>query len=317
MKLSNPSLVRPLFRGLLTLLVATLVSMPANRVLAADAEKFGSAEAAVDALKGAVESSDTNRLHAIFGPEAHELVAADVVEAHDERDLFMRRVKEKINLVAESATKQELQLGADGWPFPFPLVKQDDKWFFDVDAGKEEVLNRRIGANELGTIEVCRAYVQAQREYASVDRDGDEVLEFAQHLRSTPGTHDGLYWSTKSGDELSPLGPLITEAREEGYRKDAKIMADDQKPYHGYYFKVLTAQGKHAPGGKFSYLINGHLIAGFALVAWPAEWGNTGIMTFIVNQQGKVYQKDLGPKSPLIARAITAYDPDSTWTLQK
>ena len=202
-------------------------------------------------------------------------------------------------------------------PFPFPWSKQDGQWLFDVEAGKEEILNRRIGANELGAIQVCRAYVQAQREYASADRNGDEVLEYAQHLRSTPGAHDGLYWSTRTGDELSPLGPLVAQARGEGYRQQTKILTDEQSPYHGYYFRILTRQGKHAPGGKYNYIINGHMIAGFALVAWPAEWGNTGVMTFIVNQRGKVYQKNLGPKTPSIAKAMTTYDPDTTWTLAK
>ena len=154
----------------------------------------------------------------------------------------------------------------------------------------------------------------AQREYASQDRLGDGVLAYAQFLRSTPGTHDGLFWPAKPGEELSPLGPLVAQARVEGYHRTAKMLNDEQAPYHGYYFKILTRQGKHAPGGKYDYIINGRMIAGFALVAWPAEWGNTGVMTFIVNQQGKVYQKNLGPKTAKIARAMTTYDPDDTWT---
>jgi hypothetical protein len=157
--------------------------------------------------------------------------------------------------------------------------------------------------------------VQAQREYASEDRNSDEVLEYAKHLRSTPGAHDGLYWSTRTGDELSPLGPLVAQAHSEGYRKQTRILTDEQSPYHGYYFKILTQQDKHAPGGKYSYIINGHMIAGFALVAWPAEWGNTGVMTLVVNQRGKVYQKNLGPKTSSIAQAMTTYNPDGTWTL--
>ena len=297
------------------LLLASLVLLLPGHLLAAGEERFSSPEAAVDALKAAVDVKDTNALHAIFGPTGHGLVSVDVVEAAAEREFFMNRVKEKVNLVAASDSKQELQLGADGWSFPIPLVKQEGQWHFDVEAGKEEILNRRIGANELGAIQVCRAYVQAQREYASVDHNADEVLEYAEHLRSTPGAHDGLYWSTRTGDELSPLGPLVAQARDEGYRKQTKILTEELSPYHGYYFKILTRQGKHAPGGKYNYIINGHMIAGFALVAWPAEWGNTGVMTFIVNQRGKVYQKNLGPKTPSIANAITAYDPDNTWTV--
>ena len=248
----------------------------AAAVAGTEAEDVQVGQAAVDALRAAVEATDTNALHAIFGPAGHALVSVDVVEAAEEHELFMNCVKEKVNLVVESDSKQ---------------------------------------ANELGAIQVCRAYVQAQREYASEDRNADEVLEYAQHLRSNPGAHDGLYWSPRTGDELSPLGPLIAQAHSEGYRKQTKILTDEQSPYHGYYFKILTQQGKHAPGGKYNYIINGHMIAGFALVAWPAEWGNTGVMTFIVNQRGKVYQKNLGPKTASTAAAITTYNPDPTWTL--
>jgi hypothetical protein len=194
-------------------------------------------------------------------------------------------------------------------------VKQDGQWFFDTAAGRQEILARRIGMDETGAMNVCNAYVEAQREYAGQDRLGDGVLAYAQFLRSTPGTHDGLFWpANQPGEELSPLGPLVAQARVEGYQRTAKMLNDELAPYHGYYFKILTRQGKQAPGGKYDYIINGRMIAGFALVAWPAEWGNTGVMTFIVNQQGKVYQKNLGPKTVKIARAITTYDPDDTWT---
>jgi hypothetical protein len=313
MKLCNPSFVhQSTVRRLI--FASFLIALP-GLVLAAGEERFSSPQAAADALQRAVDTRDTNALHAIFGPAGHALVSVDVVEAAEERELFMNRVKEKVNLVAASDSKQELQIGADGWPFPIPVVKQDGQWHFDVEAGKEEILNRRIGANELGALQVCRAYVQAQREYASADHNADEVLEYAQHLRSTAGAHDGLYWSTRTGDELSPLGPLVAQAHGEGYRQQTKILTEEQSPYHGYYFKILTQQGKHAPGGKYNYIINGHMVAGFALVAWPAEWDNTGVMTFIVNQRGKVYQKNLGPKTPSIANAMTAYDPDPTWKL--
>ena len=314
MKLHTCSPVPVSTKVRLTLVLTCLLLVLPGRLLAAGEARFSSPQAAVDALKAAVEASDTNALHAIFGPAGHALVSVDVVEAAEEHELFMSRVKEKINLVAASDSKQELQLGADGWPFPIPLVKQDGKWLFDVEAGREEILNRRVGANELGAIQVCQAYVQAQRDYASEDRNADEVLEYAQHLRSTPGAHDGLYWTTRTGDELSPLGPLVAQARGEGYRRKTKILTDEPSPYHGYFFKILTRQGKHAPGDKYNYIINGHMIAGCALVAWPAEWGNTGVMTFIVNQRGKVYQKNLGPKTASIAAAMTIYDPDPTWT---
>jgi hypothetical protein len=160
---------------------------------------------------------------------------------------------------------------------------------------------------------VCHAYVAAQRDYASEDQLGDHVLAYAKQLRSTPGKHDGLYWHAEPGEPASPLGPLIAQARGEGYSHKSKIMTDSQVPYHGYFFKILTCQGSHAPGGKYNYIINGRMIAGFALVAWPAQWGNSGVMTFIVNQEGRIYEQNLGPKTDAIARKMKAYDPDPRW----
>ena len=299
----------------ITLLLTVVILALPGRLFAAGEQRFGSSDEAVNALKAAMAAGDTNTLRLIFGPTGHSSVSADVVEAVTEREMFKQRLAEKIQLVPKSDSEEILKLGADDWPFPIPLVKEDGRWFFDTEAGQEEILNRRIGANELGAIHVCRAYVEAQREYAATDRTGEGVLQYAQHLRSTPGTHDGLYWSSINGQELSPLGPLVAQARVEGYRHKEKILTEEQSPYHGYYFRVLTRQGRHAPGGKHNYIINGHMIAGFALVAWPAEWDNTGVMTFIVNQQGRVYQKNLGPKSSARAEALTTFDPDSTWTL--
>jgi len=226
---------------------------------------------------------------------------------------FVRRISEKVSLVRATDSKIQLEIGLDAWPFPIPLVRDNAQWFFDTAAGKEEILNRRIGADELGAIRVCRAYVEAQREYASVDRNNDDVLEYAQHLRSSTNSHDGLYWHAEPGEEISPLGPLVAQSHEEGYRHQTKIMAENQVPYRGYRFKILTRQGSHAPGGKYNYIINGHMLAGFALVAWPAEWGNTGVMTFIVNQNGKVFQKNLGPNTARLAPGMSTYDPDATW----
>ena len=277
-------------------------------------QQFASPDEAVNALVTAAKAGDTNMLHVIFGPATHELVSPDIVQATKGSEIFLRCLTEKVVLVYASDTNAVLQLGNDGWPFPIPLVKQPDgKWLFDTLAGKEEVLNRRIGRNELGAIRVCHAYVAAQHEYASEPRNGDNVMEYAQHLRSTPGKHDGLYWPVEADGELSPLGPLIAQAHGEGYRHQTKIMTDEQSPYRGYYFKILTRQGEHAPFGKYNYIINGHMIAGFAFVAWPAEWGNSGVMTFIVNQQGKVYQKNLGTKTSTLAPEMTTYDPDASW----
>jgi len=282
---------------------------------AADEQTFGSPQDAVNALVAAATNHDTNALHTIFGPAGHELISPDAVQATEAFKMFVEHLTEKAELVTNSDSNVTLEIGANGWPFPIPLVKQDGQWFFDTAAGGQEILKRRVGRDELGAIDVCNAYVEAQREYASQDRMGDGVLAYAQFLRSTPGTHDGLFWPTNSGGELSPLGPFVAQARVEGYHRTAKMLNDEQAPYHGYYFKILTRQGKHAPGGKYNYVINGRMIAGFALVAWPAEWGNTGVMTFVVNQQGKVYQKNLGPKTAKIAKAVTTYDPDDTWTL--
>jgi hypothetical protein len=253
-------------------------------------------------------------LNVIFGPEAKDLISPDAVQATEAFNTFVQRLTEKVQLITNSDSNVTLEIGADAWPFPIPLRQTDGQWYFDTAAGRDEVLARRVGRDELGAINVCSAYVDAQREYASQDRLGDGVLAYAQFLHSTPGTHDGLFWPAKPDEDLSPLGPLVAQARVEGYHRTARMINDEQAPYHGYYFKILTRQGKHAPGGKYDYVINGRMIAGFALVAWPAEWGNTGVMTFIVNQQGKIYQKNLGPKTAKIAGGITTYDPDASWT---
>ncbi len=297
-------------------LVLAAFALMSQETLQAEGEKmFNSPTEAVDALKSAVKARDTNALRSIFGPTGHQLVSPDEVEATNDFEMFVKRLNDKVEVVSQSDSREELQIGTDAWPFAIPLVKRDDKWFFDTAAGKEEILNRRIGANELQTIRVCEAYVEAQREYAGELRNGSDVLEYAQKMRSTPGKRDGLYWKVEPGGELSPLGPLIAAAHVEGYRRATKIMTDEQSPYHGYYFKILTRQGRHAPGGKYSYVINGHMIAGFALVAWPEQWDDTGVMTFIVNQQGRVYQKNLGPKTDAIASRLSAYDPDESWQL--
>jgi hypothetical protein len=275
---------------------------------------FPSPESAVAALAAAAKAADTNDMRAIFGPESQEMVSPDVVQASTAFSNFVRRVSEKVVFASQSDTNRiELQLGLEAWPFPIPLVQSRGEWFFDTLAGREEILNRRIGMNELAAIRVCRAYVDAQREYASQPRNGDDVLEYARHFRSTTNTHDGLYWHVEPGEPPSPFGPLIVQSHDEGYRQATKILGANLAPYRGYCFQILTQQGPHAPAGKYSYIINGRMLAGFALVAWPAEWGNSGIMTFVVNQRGIVYQKNLGPNTAAIAEAMTAYDPDATW----
>jgi hypothetical protein len=235
------------------------------------------------------------------------------VQATNEFRAFAAALDQTSRLNHISDSKCVLEVGSDFWPFPIPIVRQAGRWSFDSAAGKEELLNRRIGKNELAVLDSMREYVDAQREYASRDRDGDEVLEYAQKLSSSPGQTDGLYWPVELNGEISPFGPFVADAQNEGYGLGKKSDGDGPSPFHGYYFKILTRQGRHAPGGEYSYIINGNMIGGFAMVSWPASYGESGVMTFIVNQQGRVYQKDLGSKTARVAAAMKAYDPDPTW----
>ncbi len=278
-------------------------------------ENFSSPEDAVKALSSAVDNKDSQALGEIFGGAIEEIKNPDRVQATNEFNTFAASLAATNRLVYESEARCVLEVGPDAWPFPVPIVKNDGKWFFDTAAGKEEILNRRIGSNELATLQVVRACVDAEREYAGQDRDGSGVLKYAQRFLSRPGTKDGLHWPPEADGETSPLGPLAAEAQSEGYGQQSKDNKTRPQPYHGYYFKILTRQGKHAPGGKYDYVINGNMIGGFAIVAWPAEYGRSGIMTFIVNQQGLIYQKDLGPDTGKAAPAIKRYDPDTSWQL--
>jgi hypothetical protein len=276
---------------------------------------FDTPEEAVSALAVAAGAKDTNALRVLFGPAAADLQNPDPVQAANDLTEFTTAFNQAQRVVRRSNSECVLYVGETSWPFPIPIVKKDGKWFFDVEAGKEELLNRRIGNNELSALATVRAYVEAQREYAAKDRDGDEVLEYAQKIRSTPGTKDGLYWPPDLDGEISPLGPHAAQAQAQGYFKPgSREHAAQPEPFHGYYFKILTRQGPSAPGGKYDYVINGNMIGGFALVAWPAEYGNSGIMTFIVNQQGRVYQKDLGPLTAKTASSMRSYDLNKTWT---
>ena len=283
-------------------------------VSAADSGKtFATPEEAVAALVAAASAKDTNAFRVIFGPVGAEIQNPDRVQAANELSAFNVAVSQQQRIVPESETKCVLEIGTNAWPFPVPIVKRNGAWFFDTEAGKDEILNRHIGKNELATLQSVRAYVEAQREYASKDRDGDEVLEYAQKFLSTPGTKDGLYWPPDLAGELSPLGPLVARAQTQGYLAKLREAGAAPEPYNGYFFKILTCQGQHAPGGKYDYIINGNMIGGFALVAWPAEYGKSGIMTFIVNQQGRVYQKDLGENTARTAQKMRAYDADRSW----
>ena len=296
---------------LLFLVLNVWCQMPACG--AETAKTFATPEEAVTALGKAANAQDLTALQAIFGPAWADLQNPDRVQATNECSAFAAALDQTSYLAHDSDTKFGLEVGTNFWPFPIPIVKQGGTWFFDTKAGKEELQNRRIGRNELAVLEVMRAYVDAQRDYASRDRDGSEVLKYAQKLNSSPGKQDGLYWPPTIGGEGSPLGPFVAFAQGEGYRLPPTEADEEPGPFHGYYFKILTRQGKHARGGKYDYVINGNMIGGFAMVAWPADYEDSGIMTFIVNQQGRVYQKDLGPKTAKIAAGIKVYDPDPTW----
>jgi hypothetical protein len=272
--------------------------------------RFASLEEATSALVDAVRSGDRKAMMAIFGEEGKGLVSSgDQVSDRRARERFVAAYDEKHSFEAGGG-KVVLVVGRDDFPFPIPIVPDGISWRFDTAAGREEIINRRVGQNELNTIKVCLAYVDAQREYYARDPDGDALLQYAQKFASSPGKRDGLYWPTKPGEEPSPLGPVVARARSEGYSKRSP---NAPVAYWGYYYRILTAQGKDAPGGAYDYLTHGQMMGGFALVAFPAQYGVSGVMTFIVNHEGVVYQKDLGPNSAAIARAIKRFNPDSTW----
>jgi hypothetical protein len=256
-------------------------------------KSFASPEEAVNALVVAVKADNKKEMLAILGPVGKELISSgDEVADKEGREKFLKAYDEMNTLEKESADKIVLHVGTDNWPLPIPIVKKNNTWVFDTKAGKEEILNRRIGRNELNVIEVLHAYVDAQREYASKDCKGSGVVEFAQKFISTEGKHDGLYWEAKEGEEMSPLGPLVAQAANEGYAERAEGI--NFSPFHGYYYK-------------------GKMILGYALVAYPAQHGNSGVMTFIVNQEGIIYQKDFGKNTESIAKAMKKFNPDKTW----
>jgi hypothetical protein len=271
---------------------------------------FGSPEEAMKAFAETVQAGERKDVLAVLGPEGEDIISSgDEVADKNAQEQFVKAYQEKVDFVKEKEDRVSIIIGNDNWPFPVPIVKKGDGWVFDTKAGREEVLNRRIGRNELNAIQVCLAYVEAQQEYASTDREQDGIIQYAQKVLSDPYRRNGLYWEAGEGEPPSPLGPFIAQAAMKGYTKKG----DKPIPYHGYYFKILTGQGPNAPGGAYSYVINGHMVAGFALVAWPAEYGVSGVMTFIVNQNGTVYQKNLGSKTEGIAKAITRYNPDRAW----
>jgi len=272
---------------------------------------FQSPNEATEALVAALQPLDRARLADIFGSGSDDLIeSGDDAADRQNAEKFVSLYRQKHELIAENDATV-LQVGPEDWPFPVPLIETEDGWQFDTEAGKEEILNRRVGENELDTIQTCLAVVDAQREYAALDPDKDGMRNYATKFISDPGKRNGLYWKTPEGEPLSPLGPLVAEASREGYRRAG---VNVPIPYHGYYYRLLTAQGNHAGGGAYDYMVSEKLIGGFALVAWPARYGNSGIMTFITNHDGVVYQKDLGHATAAIAEAMNRFDPDTTWT---
>jgi hypothetical protein len=298
------------------LLIAALFAfaLPALAGSKPDKNAFGSPQEAVDALVSAVKSGSAENIVAVLGPEGRELASSgDAVADAEARERFTTAYDEAHELKQEAETRHILIIGKDDFPFPIPIVEEKGAYRFDTEAGAEEILDRRIGENELAAIKAAQAYVDAQREYADADRDG-KGPQYARKFLSTEGKQDGLYWPTAEDEAESPLGPLVANARAEGYRKKK---SDAPEPYHGYLFRILTAQGKDAPGGAQDYLVKDRMIGGFGLVATPARYGNSGVKTFIVNQDGIVYEKDIGPESMLIGGTMRVYNPDSTWSQVK
>jgi len=298
------------------LLICAIAATPILRTaLVAQATQhrtFGTAEDAVKTLIDTVKRGNLDELLTIFGPDGQELIASsDPATARKNREVFIVAASEQWHLVDVAPNRKTLSVGNEDWPFPVPLVKESGKWRFDTAAGKEEVIARRIGRNELAAIDSCHAYVTAQQRYAQEGHDDKPAGLFARTFQSDAGKENGLYWPTSKGQKRSPLGDLVAEAAAGGSSLGAN--REQRSPLHGYFFKILTSQGGAAPGGVKEYVVKGEMSGGFALIAWPAQYDVTGVMTFIVNQDGVVREKDLGEGTDAAARSMTAYNPDKTW----
>ena len=289
---------------------AQAAAAPAAAKPAAKQKTFATPEEASAALVAAVRAKSVDDLLAVVGPGASSwLFSGDKVADTNDWTKFLAAYDAK-NALRKEGDKMVLDVGADGWPFPAPIVKRADKWAFDSAAGREEIINRRVGRNELDAIQTMLAIVDAQREYAASDADRNGYADYARRFGSSPGKKDGLYWPEEQGKASSPLGPLVAVAAAEGYKKEK---TDKPQPYHGYQYRILTAQGKDAPGGTYDYLVGDKLLGGFAVVAWPATYGTSGVMTFVVNHEGVVYEKDLGPQTGSMAMGMSRFNPDATW----
>jgi hypothetical protein len=291
--------------------VAQTQAQPAANAAAASQRSFDTPQQAADALIKATGAFDVPELLAILGPDGHDVVASDdTVQDKNNAQAFAKEasVKNSIELAKNNPNRAYIIVGEQGWPLPIPLVKKNGKWYFNTKEGRQEILFRRIGANELDAITVCRGFVSAQREYASEIHDDSGVNQYAQKIFSTPGKQDGLFWKNDDGTPGGPIGEAVAKALSEGYTAG-------KGGFHGYYFKILKGQGPSAPNGAINYVIEGVMIGGFALVAVPAEYRVTGVKTFVVSYEGTVYQKDLGPDSLNLVKAMELYNPDKTWTV--
>jgi hypothetical protein len=288
------------------------VAIAASALAAAEPAQrdYATPEQAVDALVAAVRVNDQRELLQILGPGGEKLIhSGDRVADREARQRFITAFDASHRVQVEGDSAAALIIGTEDWSLPIPVVKQGERWHFDTAASAQKIIDRRVGRNELNVIEVCRAYVIAQREYAAARRAAGAPREYAQRLQSSPGQRDGLFWEAAAGETPSPFGPLMAKARAQGYADQ------DHAPYHGYFYRILPRQGAHAPGGARDYVVDGHMTKGFALLAFPARWADSGIMTFIVSQDGIVFQKNLGPDTADLAAAITEYDPDPSWTV--
>jgi len=273
-------------------------------------QAFKTPDEAAAALASAAKASDMKALTTVLGPDGEDIVSSgDEVADAATRQKFVAAYDVKHQIKMDGDNKATMIIGNDDFPVPIPIVRKNGQWKFDTDAGREEILFRRIGKNELDAIQSSLAYVDAQNEYSEKDRTGAGVKTYAQRIISQQGKKDGLYWPSAQGQEESPLGELVAQATSQGYR-----VGGGRTPFHGYYFKILTKQGPAAPGGALDYVVRGNMIGGFGLVAYPAEYRNSGVKTFIVSHSGKVYEKDLGPNTAKLAEQMTTYNPDNTWT---
>lgn len=296
-------------------LLASLITGCAGSGSNAPQAQFDTPNAAADALVSALRSDNTAELTSIFGAgDADLLNSGDPVADRAERDAFVTKYDTQHSLAASSFDSVTIVAGLTDWPMPIPIVKNPStgKWSFDTAAGKQELINRRVGRNELSTIQTCLAVVDAQREYANMDADGNGMREFAVRFISSPGKKDGLYWPTEPGQPQSPLGLLVSQASNEGYVPNTGD-PEGRRPFRGYFYRMLTSQGNYAPDGARDYVLGGMMIGGFAVIAWPAEYGNSGVMTFMVNQDGIVYERDIGSDTQNYATTIPAYNPGPEW----